>query len=145
MGMVFAFLFSNTSLNSWYWKGISCGHGSTFGEEEHKSWMHLFLWQPSHEIVICNWKCNIFLSIISIAKCLHNGPSYNSFITIYAFVIVKHHRSLLSWLNMYNSPLFNVKGFIHLTNHYFCCIDNVPLIYLVFKNSFTSFNYLGSV
>ncbi len=26
------FIFSNTSLNSWYWEGISCGCGSTFGE-----------------------------------------------------------------------------------------------------------------
>jgi hypothetical protein len=31
-GKVFAFLFSNASLNSWYWEGISCGRGSPFGE-----------------------------------------------------------------------------------------------------------------
>jgi hypothetical protein len=30
---VSTFFFSNTSLNFWYWKGISCGHGSIFGEE----------------------------------------------------------------------------------------------------------------
>ncbi len=86
---------------------------------------------------------NIFLCVISIAKCPHNSPSCSFFITICAFVVVKHRHSLLSWPILYNSPFFSVKGSIFLTNIGFCCASNMPSICLVLKNSFTSFNHLS--
>ncbi len=65
---------------------------------------------------------NIFLDIISITKCPHEGPSCNSFITIYVSVVVKHCRNLLFWPILYNSPFFNVKGYALLTNLCFCLL-----------------------
>jgi len=86
---------------------------------------------------------NIFLYMISIAKWPPNGPSCNSIIMIYAFVVVKHLCNMLSWPILYNSPFFDVKGFALLTSLCFCCIYNVPSIWHVFKFSLTSFNHLG--
>jgi hypothetical protein len=88
---------------------------------------------------------NIFLCVSSVAKCLHVGLSRNSFITICAPIVVKHHHSLLLWPILYNLPFFNVKGFVILTNFYFCCINNMPSISHVFKNSFTSFNHSNPI
>jgi hypothetical protein len=79
---------------------------------------------------------NILFYVIFVAKCPHEGPSCNSFIIVCAFVVVKHHRSLLSWPILYNSPFFSVKGFTLLTNLYFCYIDNMPSIYFVFKKNY---------
>ncbi len=52
----------------------------------------------------------------------------SSLITIYAFIVVKHLWSLLSWPILYNSPFFNMKGYVILTDFCFYYIDNVPSI-----------------
>jgi hypothetical protein len=57
---------------------------------------------------------NIFLYVY---KCPHDGHSCSSFITICAFVIVKHLPNVLSWPILYNSSFSSVKGF-YSPNHY---------------------------
>jgi hypothetical protein len=52
---------------------------------------------------------------------------------------------LLSWPIMYNSPLFNVKGYVFLTNLCFYCSDKVPSICHVVKKSFISFSHSNSL
>ncbi len=78
---------------------------------------------------------NIFLCVILITKCLPDGPSCSFFITIYVFVVVKHHRNLLFWPILYNSPFFNVKGSIILTNLYFVVMITCPKFVIFSKTN----------
>jgi hypothetical protein len=71
--------------------------------------------------------------MILAAKWPHDGPSCGSLITICAFIVVKHLCNLLSWSILYNSPLFNVKGFSLLINIYFCYTYDVLSICHVLK------------
>ncbi len=88
---------------------------------------------------------NIFLFVISIAKCPLTIPSCNSFITFKASMVGRHLFNLLSCPILYKISFFIVKGSTFLDNRCFCPSDKNSSIYPICNKIFTSFNHFGFV